>query len=99
MSVGAAGGPTIISQVVQTLLNRLGLGMSPEQAIAAVRVHHQWRPDGAYIDGFAETELMESLRAKGHKLKDWPPFGATQAIVLDGGRFTAVAEPRLDTRK
>lgn len=95
MTVGAAGGPTIITQVVQALINRLALDMSVDEALQAVRVHHQWRPDAVYIDGFAKDAFKNALQKYGHTLKTWPPFGATQAITIEDGEFHAVAEPRL----
>lgn len=95
LTVGAAGGPTIISQVVQTLLNKLVLKKSLKDAMSTVRVHHQWRPDTVYYDDFAPKSLVEGLEKKGHSLKVWPPFGATQAIAIEDGEFVAVTEPRL----
>ncbi len=43
--LGARGGPRIITAVVQILLNRYEYGMDLEQAVAAPRLHHQWKPD------------------------------------------------------
>ncbi len=98
LAVGAAGGPTIINQVVQTLINVLALEMPIEEAMAAVRVHQQWKPSAVYIDGFAADNLREALSKKGHELKTWPPFGATQAIQFKNNQFHAVTEPRLISR-
>ncbi len=95
LSVGAAGGPTIITQVLQTLVNHLILQKPLEEAMRTVRVHHQWLPDQVYYDHFADKALLKGLEKKGHRLKVWPPFGATQAITLGAGGFTAVTEPRL----
>ncbi|PCK08522.1 MAG: gamma-glutamyltransferase [Alteromonadaceae bacterium] len=99
LALGAAGGPTIISQVMQTLLNYLVLDMDLEHAMSAVRVHHQWKPDRVYIDGFASDSLRKALEARGHQLKNWPPFGATQAIAFENGVFKPMAEPRLKLRE
>ncbi len=95
MTVGAAGGPTIISQVVQAILNHLALGYPLEEALETVRVHHQWRPNMVFIDGFAEDALKTDLQKRGHFVKTWPAFGATQAISVKDNAFTAVTEPRL----
>lgn len=95
LTTGAAGGPTIITQVLQVLVNKLMLDKNLEEAMSMVRVHHQWRPDRVYIDGFAPDQLTKDLTAKGHTLKVWPPFGATQAIALEDGKFVAITEPRL----
>jgi len=97
-TVGAAGGSTIINQVAQVLVNHLALDMSTTESLEAVRVHHQWEPDRVYIDSFAPGSLRSELKARGHELVDWPPFGATQAISLENGEFTAASEPRLKSR-
>ncbi len=95
LTVGAAGGPTIITQVMQTLLNKLALNKSLDDALNTVRVHQQWKPASVYYDKFASDALVNGLQKKGHSLKVWPPFGATQAIALEKGEFTAITEPRL----
>lgn len=99
LTLGAAGGPTIITQVVQTALNYLELNMSLEQAMSAPRVHHQWKPDRVFIDGYASEQVKTGLEKKGHTLKTWPAFGATQAIAIDAeGELNAQTEPRLIER-
>jgi len=95
MSAGAAGGPTIISQVVQTLYAHLALNLPLDQAMKRVRVHHQWRPDIVFIDPYADADLRKQLEARGHEIRDWPPFGATQAISIKSGKFVAESEPRI----
>lgn len=98
MALGAAGGPTIINQVVATLVNRLALQMSLEEAMRFPRVHHQWQPDKTLVDPYLDNEVREALKAYGHVLVDWPAFGATQAIVLEEGKLVPVTEPRLEAR-
>lgn len=98
LAVGAAGGPTIINQVAQVLINRLALDMDLYDAVATARVHHQWKPDRAFVDSFLDENLRKDLEARGHVLSDWPPFGATQAIAWQAGKFISVAEPRLKSR-
>lgn len=99
LTLGAAGGPTIITQVLQVIVNKLALGMPLEESMSSVRVHHQWKPDALLIDGFASDELKQGLKKKGHTMRDWPGFGATQAISLDDAKgFTAETEPRLIER-
>lgn len=96
MSLGAAGGPTIISQVVQVLNNNLRLGMGLSEAVAAPRVHHQWRPDALYLEKTVSADDRDALIKLGHSVKTLGPYGSTQAIGLDAkGDFVAVSEPRL----
>jgi len=98
MAVGAAGGPTIINQVVAALVNRLALNKSPVEVLAAPRVHHQWSPDKVLVDAYIDEKERADLQSRGHDLVDWPSFGATQLIIQEGDAFYPVAEPRLKQR-
>ena len=95
MTVGAAGGPTIISQVVQTLLYTLNDGVTAEQAMSQPRIHQQWNPNQLFVEASMPDSLQQSLKQKGHELKIWPSMGATQVIQLRDGKLVPVAEPRV----
>ena len=43
-ALGASGGPRIISSTIQVLLNMAVFDMTPEDAVTAPRIHHQWMP-------------------------------------------------------
>lgn len=98
MTLGAAGGPTIISQVTQVLLRYLAMGQSLEEAMHAVRIHHQWNPNLLFIENKMAEAVREGLVAKGHTLKEMGSFGGTQAIVLEDGKFIPMTEPRVIER-
>src|SRR5439155_5092618 len=84
LSVGAAGGPTIISQVVQALIRRLDLGLPLDQALAQPRIHHQWSPDLLRVENRLDESIQKALRDRGHKLTiTTAQIGVTQAIELD----------------
>lgn len=99
MTLGAAGGPTIITQVAQTLINHVVLKDDLRSALERPRIHQQWRPEILYLEKNASDRLRQSLEKKGHQLKTLGPYGSTQAIALDKkGGFVAVSEPRLIER-
>ena len=99
MTIGAAGGPTIITQVVQGLINHLDLQEPLHEAIAMPRIHHQWKPNNLYVEKTMPPAIRSGLEAKGHATKTLWPYGSTQAIVVDSqGQFSSVAEPRLKAR-
>src|SRR6185436_7075469 len=50
MTLGAAGGPTIISQVLLAIVRHFDLGLSLEESLSQVRFHHQWSPDELRIE-------------------------------------------------
>lgn len=95
MTLGAAGGPTIISQVVQTLLYRLQYDMPLAEAMAQPRIHQQWNPNLLFVEAAMPAPIQQSLQQKGHQLKVWPRMGASQAIELKDGKLIPVAEPRV----
>jgi gamma-glutamyltranspeptidase/glutathione hydrolase len=97
LTVGAAGGPTIITQVLQTLVRRIDLGLPLEQALAQPRIHHQWSPDAVRIESKLDESLQKALTSRGHELTPVASMGVTQAIELDrvSGKFLGVHDPRV----
>lgn len=100
MTVGAAGGPKIITQVVLAIRNVVDLHDDLPHALARERVHHQWSPDEISAEEAYPTDMKMALEAKGHKLevkKNDTPIsgGATQAIIYQDGYFIGVSEPRV----
>lgn len=96
MTLGAAGGPTIITQVVQALVNVIDLGQAPEQAIAAPRIHNQWLPNTVFVEPELSEQVKKQLQQRGHTLKQVRHRGATQFIgVTKQGDFVSITEPRL----
>ena len=50
MALGAAGGPTIISQVVLAIVRSVDGAADPAAALGAPRIHHQWSPDRLRVE-------------------------------------------------
>jgi gamma-glutamyltranspeptidase/glutathione hydrolase len=96
LTLGAAGGPTIISQVVLTIVRHLDLGMDLSAAVAAPRIHHQWRPDKLRVEESFDKALSGQLQEMGHQIEAQEPFGATQAIAAEGDGKTLIglSDPR-----
>lgn len=94
LAVGAAGGPTIISQTVLTILYVLDFGMPVEDAMVATRFHHQWRPDELRIEKKAGTNVLAALEMLGHKVSPVGSLGAAQAVAAEGNALHAVCDPR-----
>jgi gamma-glutamyltranspeptidase/glutathione hydrolase len=97
LALGAAGGPTIISQVVLALVNMLDLGMTPEQAIAQPRIHHQWAPDELAVEKRLSEAAQSDLAGRGHKIVRRDSMGVTQIVgrAPDGKRFVGATDPRV----
>jgi gamma-glutamyltranspeptidase/glutathione hydrolase len=61
LSVGAAGGPTIISQTLVHLLLILDFGLGVEEALAYPRFHHQWKPDRVVLEASWPSSVVQAF--------------------------------------
>jgi gamma-glutamyltranspeptidase/glutathione hydrolase len=100
MSVGTPGGSTIITSVLQTILNVHEFDMSMQEAVNAPRFHHQWLPDEIIFEtvGFQST-LLDSLRNRGYKViqQESRILGKVDAILeLPNGKLQGGADKRGD---
>lgn len=96
MVLGAPGGSTIITAVLQTMLNVIEYGMPLDSAVAAPRFHHQWLPDEISVEvGAIDTLERSKLWKMGHRLKEVERMALVKAIVrnADGSLYLA-ADPR-----
>ena len=98
MAIGAAGGPMIITQVTQGIINSIGLQQSLYQSLASPRIHQQWKPDKVFFDKTLSIAQQEALAAKGHQLKQLRFEGSANAVSKTEKGFDAVSEPRLVQR-
>jgi gamma-glutamyltranspeptidase / glutathione hydrolase len=95
LSLGAAGGPTIISQTVVNLINIIDYGMPINKALASPRIHHQWRPDELKVEPLP-TEILKALEEKGHHVRTVQSAGAAQIVGRTEAGFEAAHDPRLE---
>lgn len=98
--LGSPGGSTIITSVLQTILNVTEFRMHMQEAVNAPRFHHQWLPDEILFEpiGF-DTTTLNSLEKKGYKINrtNAPVIGKVDAIlVLPEGTLEGGADKRGD---
>ncbi|MEZ0184540.1 gamma-glutamyltransferase [Flavobacterium oncorhynchi] len=85
MVVGTPGGSTIITSVLQTILNVYEFGLGMQEAVNAPRFHHQWLPDIITFEPHTfSTNTFEKLTAKGYLIneKTTPVIGKVDAILV-----------------
>ncbi len=81
MVTGSPGGSTIITTVLQTILNVVDFGMNMQQAVNAPRMHHQWLPDLIMVEkGYLSPETREALTGMGYHFREVNSWGAAEAI-------------------
>lgn len=95
LTVGAAGGPKIITQVVLSIVRMLDFGRPLPEGVAAPRFHHQWRPNVVTYENDLDANIVEGLRDRGHNVEAIGSAGRTQAIaVAADGKLIGVSDPR-----
>ena len=100
MVIGTPGGSTIITSVLQNILNVTEYGMTMQEAVSKPRFHHQWLPDEVRFEpnGF-DAKTLQELRDKGYNVveKDNVIIGKVDAILVHpNGILEAGADPRGD---
>jgi gamma-glutamyltranspeptidase/glutathione hydrolase len=80
---GSPGGSTIITTVVQSIVNIVDFGMNVQQAVDAPRFHHQWQPDLITVEpGYLSPESQARLEQMGYRFRTGATWGADEAILI-----------------
>ena len=94
LALGSPGGATIITTVLQMLLDRVDLGMTLPQAIADPRASQRNAVNTGAEPAFLATPERTALEARGHHFVNAGEIGAATGIeFLAGGGVLAAAEP------
>lgn len=101
LATGSPGGSTIITTVLQILLNVLEFDMNIMEASAQPRVHHQWLPDIVMVEPDLSRDTLDLLRDRGFTFRrsDAGAFernimGRANSILYEDGHFYGAADPR-----
>ena len=101
LATGSPGGSTIITSVMQTVLNVMEWEMNTAQSLHAPRIHHQWLPDVVIVEPGISPDTLRVLEEMGHifpKSDDGKIRTNTLGLINSAGRdgewFTGAADPR-----
>ncbi len=98
---GSPGGSTIITVVLQEILNVLAFNMNVAEATAVPRIHHQWQPDVVITERGVSDDTLRILEARGfifpknadgcfqHRV-----LGRANSVMRVGGLFMGAADTR-----
>jgi gamma-glutamyltranspeptidase/glutathione hydrolase len=101
MVLGAPGGSTIITSVLQNILNVIEYDMGMLESVSKTRFHHQWLPEDIKFEPKFDTLNFAALRSKGYMIDQSNSriLGIVDAIlVLPDGRLEGGADPRGDDK-
>ena len=90
---GSPGGSTIITSVLQIILNVIDYDMTIGQASSAARFHHQWFPDMIFMEEEHNPKNIEILKNKGFKIEN-RRLGITQSILVKDNSLFGKSDPR-----
>lgn len=93
-STGASGGPRIITATLQSVLNHSVFGLSPSEAVAAPRFHHQWFPNELLVEKTLAAQLSSPLHTLGHDVKPASSLAAAQAVGRSSEGLAGGSDPR-----
>ena len=101
LATGSPGGSTIITAVLQMVLNTTAFDMNVMQATAAPRIHHQWLPDLVMTEPGITQDTMNILAARGFILPKnekggyaHTVLGRVNSVAYKDGVFQGAADPR-----
>ena len=97
LSVGAAGGPTIINQTLLNIVDVIDFRRDIQAAVSGPKFHHQWRPDELKVEQGMDAAAIDGLKRKGHNISVVYSLGAAQGVEKDpsGHGFIGAADPRV----
>ena len=98
--LGSPGGPTIITSVLQTILNLEDFNFNVDKAVNSPRFHHLFLPDLIFYESNSiNNSDMELLKSKGYILnKKNSVIGRVDAIHVENGLLFGGADKRGDDK-
>jgi gamma-glutamyltranspeptidase/glutathione hydrolase len=85
--LGAPGGSTIITAVLQVIVNVADFGMNVQDATDFPRIHHQWKPDRLEFESGVSPDTIIMLKNMGYQVEETHPrvLARVDAILIGGG--------------
>ena len=92
---GSPGGSTIITTMLQVVLNVIEHGQSIDQSVASPRFHHQWFPDSVSHENGFSNSVLNKLKQLGHDdIHIRAVIGDVNQIGIVDDEIIAVSDPR-----
>ena len=95
--IGSPGGSTIITTVLQIIINIIEFNMDIASAVSAPRFHSQWLPDVIMVEPNTISESTQNeLELLGHTVVPykWNYIGSANGILIEDDFYYSGADPR-----
>ena len=94
MSIGAAGGPRIITGILQGIINAIDYDMLPEQLVNMPFINCLTKNQGLEVEYGISKDTLNILEKKGHIIKEIPVYQAMSTMLnsvmnIDGVLYAA----------
>ncbi|WP_431469688.1 gamma-glutamyltransferase [Sphingosinithalassobacter sp. LHW66-3] len=90
---GTPGGSTIITSVLQVIVNTIDYGLNVAEATHQPRIY-QGTTDTLRVEPNFNPDTVAALRARGHRITSDETMGSAQSIMIENGLFLGAADPR-----
>jgi gamma-glutamyltranspeptidase/glutathione hydrolase len=98
LATGSPGGSTIITTVLQVIVNVLDHGMDIADAVGMPRFHHQWLPDRVIYEPWGiSPDTLKILGSRGHTFVTLPwgrGLGDANSVMRSGDELLGMSDPR-----
>jgi len=94
IAAGGSGGPTIITGVLQVLLDIIDSHLGPRAAVDAPRIHEQAEPATVAIERKMPQATRDALAQMSYQIRVVPMLGAVGAITIAPGSLRGAGDAR-----
>jgi gamma-glutamyltranspeptidase / glutathione hydrolase len=94
--LGAPGGSTIITAVLQVILNVIDFHMNAQDAVDFPRIHDQWKPDALLVERGISPDTIAALKRLGYHVDDAHPavLARVETILIADGLLQGAPDDR-----
>ena len=96
--LGSPGGSTIITTVLQNILNVVIHDMDIQQAVSSPRIHSQWMPDMVFHEKRGlSNKIIKRLKTMGHDVRLRGSIGEANGIMINANGYWGGPDSRGET--
>ncbi|MGO9453099.1 MAG: gamma-glutamyltransferase [Candidatus Binataceae bacterium] len=94
LAVGGSGGPTIVSGVLQVVLDVIDFHLGAQAAVDLPRIHEQAQPETVIVEQPMPAKTETALTQMGYQIRPVPMLGAVGVITIAPGNLRGAGDPR-----